>query len=148
MSEITPDISEANELCKHFFSSVQSFVKKNYGYDVQSWYGASDLEENELYLFKNCTVRSFYLCISNKLLKRIFKKEEISFEPEKFKLYVGKEFSDRSKLITNKDDFDRAILNLGILREWDEEEAIAKSKRHSSKKNSSGGLFKKIGKFF
>ncbi|MBP3256311.1 MAG: hypothetical protein J6M60_07515 [Clostridia bacterium] len=125
---------------EEFFHSLQAFIKKNYGYEVTTWYGSSEIPKEEIFLYKNCRQRSFYSIISEKLIESLFEIKE-TFDPAKFKLFIGKEFTSKSKQVNSKEDFERAVLNLGLLREWDEEEAVC----NSSKKIS---IFNKLGKFF
>ena len=141
-------IQNANIQTDNFFQSVNSFVSSNYGYQLKSWYSVTGISEYDLYLYKNCCQRTFYLCISDKIVKRLLDEEEILYDSEKFHLYVGQEFSNKSVEVTSKDEFDKAILNLCIIRDWEEEEAVMKSCKHSPKKKSSSGILKRIGRIF
>lgn len=110
---------------KDFVKIVAKRLRSNYGYKLEYVIFCLDvIPENDFMLLPNYTERSFILYISDQLVKKLLYHVHSTQELEQvvgnMNMYVGTSYvHDKKRLITSKEDFNTALEEFDIIKEWE-----------------------------
>ena len=121
------NILEAFDNRLSFYNAMKHYVQDEYGYTINGICCSEDIGKDEIVLYRNVGERTFELYLGDSMIKELFYTpfvpgENWVMEILKMKLYIGRRFSKERILIESKQDFQRALIDLKYLRDWDYEE--------------------------
>jgi hypothetical protein len=110
-----------------FFDAVNAFIKKEYGYKLHGMCAGENIPLDEVKLYPNSSERTFELYIGDEYVKELLYDPKIAGfnwdrEVEAKKLYVCKPYTGEKMLIESPEDFHKALIDLEIIKMWEEEE--------------------------
>lgn len=136
-----------------FFEQIDSFVQKEFGYKLHGLC-CDNYDEDEIYLTSNFMERTFSVNVSENLIQKILMGNFATPDPSKMKIFVQKGFfRDRSRQVNSTEEFQEALVELGIIHDWEVEESVNIRTSISTANDpeediSEENLFQRIMRFF
>lgn len=121
------NILEAFDNRLAIYNAINNYLRNNYGYELNGLCASTDLGPDELMLYRNIGERTFELYLGDSLIKKLLYTPFIAgydweSKIKSMKLFLGRRFSKEKILIESPQDFERAMIDLKLLRDWDIEE--------------------------
>ena len=121
------NILEAFDNRLAFYNAMKHYLKDEFGYTINGMCCSEGIDKGEIVLYRNVGERTFELYLGDSMIKELFYTPFVAGSHwekviSNMKLFIGRRFSKERIQIESMQDFEKALIDLKYLRDWDIED--------------------------